>query len=96
VLLSFNVYGVAGEMSLAFYGAGSVFVGYLLYRSTFVPRAFGVLWVLGGLCFVARTFSFVLAPAYSPAVLQLPMIVGILGLGLWWLARGVTIREDRG
>ena len=89
VLLAFNVYGVGGEMSLAFYGAGSIFLGYLMYRSTYMPRVLGALWVLGGLCFIARTFSFVLAPAYSPAVLQVPMILAILLLSLWFLVRGV-------
>jgi len=89
VLLAFNVYGVGGAMSLAFYGAGSMFLGYLMYRSTYVPRVIGALWVLGGLCFVARTFTVVLVPAYSPAVLQAPMVLAILILAAWWLIRGV-------
>jgi Domain of unknown function (DUF4386) len=89
VLLALNVYGVGGTMSLAFYGAGSMFLGYLMYRSTYVPRILGALWALGGLCFVARTFTFVLVPAYSPALLQVPMVLAILLLAVWWLIRGV-------
>jgi len=89
VLLSFKVFAVGGSMSLVFYGVGSVIVGYLIFRSGYVPGLIGLLWVLGGLSFVISTFTFVLAPTYSPAILEGPMIVAILSLALWWLLRGV-------
>lgn len=89
VLLSMNVYGLAGSMSLVFYGAGSVAFGYLLFRSGLLPRVLGILLAFGGIAFALSTFTQVLAPAVSSPLLQLPAFLAILLLGLWLVARGV-------
>jgi Domain of unknown function (DUF4386) len=89
VLLSLNVYGLAGDMSLVFYGLGLAGFGYLIFRSGYLPAWIGILLVIGGIGFVLRTFTLVLAPNYSPAVLQLLAIAAILGLGIWLLVKGV-------
>lgn len=88
-LLSFNVSDVGGDMSLSFYGLGSVLLGYLMFRSGYVPRFVGAAFAFGGLCFIARTFAWVLIPAVPTAILQLPMILALLVLAVWFLARGV-------
>jgi len=47
-LLSFNVYGASGSLSTIFYGTGSIILGYLIWRSGYLPRIIGALWVIGG------------------------------------------------
>ena len=89
VLLSMNIYGLAGNMSLAFYGAGSIAFGYLMYQSGFLPRLLGILLAVGGVAFVLRTFTLVLVPALSSAVLQLPAVLALVALGVWLVTRGV-------
>lgn len=88
-LLSLNLYGVGGAMSLAFYGVASIGIGYLMFRSQYLPRWLGIVWVIGGACFVLRTFAFVLLPAIPGGVLQAPQIVAILLFAIWLLAKGV-------
>ena len=92
-LLSLNLYGVGGAMSLAFYGVASIGIGYLMFRSQFLPRWLGIVWVIGGACFVLRTFTFVLFPAMPGGILQAPQILAILLLAIWFLAKGVDVAK---
>jgi hypothetical protein len=90
-LLSFNMYGFAGGMSQVFYGIASIVLGYLMFRSGYLPRVLGALLAVGGLGFVASTVTLVLAPAYASSVLILPTILAMLALALWLLVRGVDV-----
>lgn len=74
-----------------FYGVACVFVGYLILRSSFLPRAVGVLLAFGGLGFVASTFVLVLAPAYASPFFFAPAALAWLLLTLWLLVRGVDV-----
>jgi len=92
-LLSLNLYGVGGEMSLAFYGVASIGIGYLMFRSHYLPRWLGIVWVIGGAFFVLRTFTFVLFPALPGGILQAPQILAILMLAIWLLVKGVDVSK---
>ena len=88
-LLWLKVSGFGQGLFSMFYGVASVFLGYLIFRSSFLPKALGVLLSLGGLGFVTKTFLSVLAPAYASPVLLMPTAVAWLFLTLWFLVRGV-------
>ncbi len=90
-LLSLNLYGVGGAISLVFYGVASVGVGYLIFQSGYLPRIIGAIWVVGGACFVLRTFSFVLLPSVPTVILQAPQILALPVTAIWWLAKGVDV-----
>ena len=97
-LLSLNVSAVGGFLFLLFYGIASMVQGYLMWRSGYLPRALGALWVLGGLGFMVSTLALVLAPADASPLLLVPQILATLSLGLWLLVRGVDIGkwQERG
>jgi hypothetical protein len=97
-LLSLNVYGAAGFIFTVHYGVASILFGYLMWRSGYLPRVLGVLWVLGGLGFVTSNVVWVLAPADASPLLLVPQILATLSLGLWLLVRGVDIGkwQERG
>ena len=92
-LLSFNVYGASGSLSTIFYGTGSIILGYLIWRSGYLPRIIGALWVIGGFGFVIATLVFFIAPAYASFLLMLPMIIALVALGLWLLVKGVDLAK---
>ena len=92
-LVLLNLYGVGGAVSLVFYGAASIGIGYLMFRSEYLPQILGVLWAIGGGCFVLRTFAFVLFPNIPTAILQVPQVLAILLLAIWLLARGVDVSQ---
>lgn len=88
-LLSLKVNGLGRALFTMFYGAGCGILGYLIYRSGYLPRAVGVLFMIGGAGFMARTFTGVLAPAYASPVLLMPAGLAALALTVWLLAKGV-------
>ena len=73
---------------LVFFGAYCLLIGYLILRSTFLPRIFGVLMVLAGigwLTFISPSFAKSLSP-YN----YYPGGIGEISLCLWLLAVGVN------
>ncbi len=93
MLLSLKVYGLAAGVSIAFYGAATVLRGYLIVRSGYLPRWVGVLLACGGLAFVARAFTLVLAPGYAADWLLALLLPGGLSLMLWLLVKGVDVQK---
>ncbi|MBV8143705.1 MAG: DUF4386 domain-containing protein [Gammaproteobacteria bacterium] len=76
---------------LVFFGCYCLLIGYLILRSTFLPRVLGVLMAFGGLgwlTFVSPVLSSSLAP-YN----LLPGIVGETALTVWLLAAGVNVQR---
>jgi Domain of unknown function (DUF4386) len=92
-LLSLNLYGRGAGIFMVFYGAGSILIGYLIFRSGYLPGFVGALLAIGGAGFVMSNFANVLAPTYASLILVLPMIVAGVTLALWLLVKGVDIQK---
>lgn len=88
-LLSLSVSGYGQTVFTMFYGVGSVLLGYLMYRSCFLPQFIGILLALSGVGFVAKTFTWALAPSYSSSLLLMPAGIAALALTGWLLVKGV-------
>jgi Domain of unknown function (DUF4386) len=83
--LALSLYGV-------FYGFGFICEAYLVYKSTFVPRAIGVLLAIDALNYLGVGFTTMLAPgvaAHLGAWTGLPTILAEGSLCLWLLIAGV-------
>lgn len=63
-------------------------MGYLVYRSGFLPRVFGVLLAVGGVCYATDVVMFLLLPG-TDLGLSLLAFVSELLFALWLLIRGV-------
>jgi len=87
-LLSFKVNDRGAQMALVFFGFYALLTGYLIIRSTFLPRILGVLSVVGGLGWLSflylplghRTFPYVAVFA----------LLGAAALIFWLLVFGVN------
>ncbi len=88
-LLSLKVSGYGQSVFTMFYGVGSVLIGYLMYRSGFLPKVIGILLALSGVGFVAKTLTWTLAPSYSSPLLLMPAVIAALALAGWLLVKGV-------
>lgn len=85
LLLQLNNYGAG--IALAFFGVSTVIQGYLIVRSTFLPRSLGYLSIAGGIGWMAF-FS----PALGLRVFPVVALIGLLGsiaTILWLLVVGV-------
>lgn len=76
---------------LVFFGCYCLLIGYLIVRSTFLPKILGVLMAFGGLgwlTFISSALSGYLLP-YNMA----PGVLGESALTLWLLAAGVNAQR---
>ncbi len=86
-LLSLKLYGYGAIVPSVFYGASWIVLGYLIYRSGYLPRLLGALMAFAGFSFVASNVLDILAPGFASPYLVLPMFVGALFLMTWLLVR---------
>lgn len=93
-----KLFSVGYGVSLAFFGGYCLTTGYLIFRSSFLPRLLGLLLALGGAGYLVNSFALFLSPALAaglfPAIL-LPAFVGETSLSLWLLLRGVDVPKWR-
>jgi hypothetical protein len=91
VLLLLNVNAQAFNISLVFFGFFCALLGYLVFRSTFLPRIIGVLYVLAGLgylTFLSPPVAIALSPFnLAPAALAEPSLI------LWLMFIGVNVQR---
>lgn len=90
-LMFLKVRAQANNIGLVFFGLHCLGIGYLIFRSTFLPRLVGVLMVfagLGWLTFLSPPLANSLAP-YN----MLPGAIGELSLTLWLLVKDVNIQR---
>ena len=83
-------------LGLIFFGCECLIVGYLIYRSGFLPGLIGILMMIAGLSYLANSFILILAPKY--AALAFPVLLALafpaeLSLCLWLLIKGVNAEK---
>lgn len=78
------------NIALAFFGSFGLTLGYLIFRSAFMPRILGVLMAVAGLCYLTNSMLSFVAPSLSSILLLLPVLLGEGGLTLWLLFAGVN------
>ena len=84
------------DVALVFFGVHIALLGYLVFRSTYLPRALGLLLVLGGAAYLANSLISLLAPGAlsgKALVLLAPAGLAEIALALWLLAFGVDARR---
>lgn len=76
--LSVESYGFGFGASLIFFGCECPVLGYLIFRSGYIPKALGVLLPIAGLCYLTNSFAFLVGPSfadpYSPPFLFLLLL----------------------
>jgi len=88
-LLSLRVSTMIATLFLILYGIATMIRGYLIMRSGYFPKVFGMLFMLAGAGFFLRTATYVLTPAYSSELMLLPIAAAGIPFMLWLLIRGV-------
>jgi len=93
-LLAMRLHGDGYAVCLFFFSFACLLGGYLIYKSTFIPQAIGVLLSIAGLCYLALTLSHFLSPhvanELSPGIF-VPIFIGEFSLVVWLIVRGVNV-----
>ncbi len=94
LMLALKLHGDAYAISLVFFTFACVALGWLIYRSRFLPAWLGVLMVIAGASYFTMSFSHFLLPALYAALtpyIFLPIIIAEFSLAAWLLVRGVNV-----
>jgi len=94
--LPFDLQANSYSLSVAFFAFYDMALGYLVFRSTFLPRAIGVLLAIGGLAYLTHSFAIVLAPTFAAHLfpyIGLPSLAGEGSFTLWLLIVGVNSQK---
>jgi Domain of unknown function (DUF4386) len=87
-LLALKVHGDGYDVSLVFFGIYCLMLGWLVWRSGFLPKAIGALMTLAGVCYILNSIADLTAPAFarmlSPHLMD-PTLIGEAALALWLL-----------
>src|SRR3984893_16760576 len=89
LFLKLNQY--AFNIDLVFYGIWCVLTGYLIFRSTFLPRILGVLLAIGGLGYASYLYPPLAYYLFVPYIASAAAL-GAIPLELWLIVRGVNVQ----
>jgi len=90
LFLKLNQY--AFNIDLVFFGLWCILTGYLIFRSTFLPRILGVLLAISGLGFVTYLYPPLAYHLFMP-YLAAASALGEIPLELWHLVMGVNAQR---
>jgi len=95
VMLSLNWFEAGYSIAGIFHGLWLFPLGYLVYKSGYFPRIFGVLLMIACFGFLIQALTFLLAPSYE--VITYPgivvMIIAEFGFCGWLLAKGAKVQQ---
>jgi hypothetical protein len=95
IVYKLNQLQVTGfNLAIVFFGCYCISVGYLIFKSTFLPKTIGIMMVIGGLCYLVNSFSSFLAPRIAAnffPFIQIPSGVAELSFCLCLLIVGVNL-----
>lgn len=99
VMLLINAFNNGWLIGLVFFGLHLLVVGYLIFKSGFMPRILGILLIIGSLGYLIDSFAKILLSNYTDyetiflLIVAVPGIIGELSLAIWLLFRGKRIPD---
>jgi hypothetical protein len=98
-LLSLNIQAQGYGIGLVFFGFYCLIVGYIIIKSRMIPKVFGILYAITGLCYLINSFTMFLSKGFENSIfiyLGIPIFIGELSLALWLSIKGVDISKKGG
>jgi hypothetical protein len=90
------LHGDGNDLSPVF-GIYCLLLGWLVLRSTFLPRLVGALMALAGACYIFSSLADLLAPAFARTLLPHlndPTLLGEGALALWLIQPSLSFPSD--
>jgi hypothetical protein len=82
----------ANDIDLVFFGLWCILTGYLIFRSTFLPRILGVLLAIGGLGWVTYLYPPLAYHLFIPYIAAASAL-GEIPLELWLIVMGLNVQR---
>jgi len=84
------------SIGMVFFGVQCFVIGYLILRSTFLPRVLGILLGIGGLSYLVVCFANFSLPLLGARLIPFIFPVAFIGegsLAVWLLVKGVNVQR---
>lgn len=97
VMLSFNAFNNTWLVGLVFFGMHLFVLGYLIFKSGYIPKFVGILLIVASLGYLIDSFANFLLSNYSDykdifiTIVIIPGIIGELSLTFWLIFKGANI-----
>jgi hypothetical protein len=94
--LSIKAHGYGFSIGLIFFGFACLIDGYLIFKSSYLPRALGSMLQVAGVCYLINSFALILFPTLSDSIFSIafaPILIAELSMCLWLLVKGVNITK---
>ncbi len=101
VMLLLNAHSDGWLIGLVFFGLHCLVLGYLIFKSGYIPRILGALLVAASFGYVIDSFAHFLLPNYSDyktpflLLVAVPAFIGELSFTFWLLFKGVKIQRTQ-
>ena len=94
-LMFLNLHAQGSNIVMVAFGFHVILIGYLIFRSTFLPRILGVLLPIAGLCYLTNSFANFLSPEFAAHLVPYILIPGVaeILLALWLFVMGVNAQR---
>lgn len=95
-LFFLNLQSQGYNISLLLFAFYFPIIGYLVYKSNFLPRILGVIYTLAGLGYLINSLAMFLFPhlaTYLFPYVLLPAFIGEVSMSLWLIFKGVKVPE---
>lgn len=99
VMLLIDAFRNGWLIGLIFFGVHLLLIGYLVFKSGFMPKLLGILVMLAGLGYLIDSFAKIILSNYSDfetmfiLIVAIPGAIGELALAIWLLVKGKKIPE---
>jgi hypothetical protein len=87
---------LANDIGLVFFACHVLTMGYLIRRSTFLPRILGALLAIAALCYLTNSLASFLSLPFKAYMMPFVGVGALLGEGaltLWLLVKGVNVQR---
>jgi len=98
VMMLFDSFNNTWLLGLVFFGLHLLVLGYLVYKSGYLPKFIGVLLALAALGYLIDSFAHFLMPNYGSyasifeMVVVIPGVIGESSFTLWLLIKGINTK----
>ena len=92
VMLSLNAFSDGWQIGYVFFGLHLFVLGYLVFKSGYIPKILGVLLIIAGLGYLIDSYAIFLLPNYEATIGYVTFIGEVLFM-LWLLFKGAKIPE---
>ena len=92
VMMSVNAFNDGWDAALVIFGLHLLVLGYLVFKSGYIPRVLGILVMIASLGYLIDSFGGVISVGYNANVAQFTFVGEVL-LMVWLLWKGVRLKE---